>query len=235
MIGPAGLMASASAASVSNRTTPTPSSSSSKVTNRGAESCSTFIRVFIGSPDGSSMLPERSRTSDVPTVGLGTTVAVIATENGSPVSGTSTVSVPAAAVPAAPGVNSTHTRTSFSSNPSGSGDGTDAARTVKGAVTEAFAVTAVAPRTRRRRARAVGRSSTTSRNRIGSPGSGATCSTVSGSVSYGGGVTTEGSRQSFTSMDGDAPTHGSIGAPNWTVPSHGCRAWRMPLSSEVAD
>ena len=60
------------------------------------------------------MLPDLSSTSDVPTVGLGTTVAVIGTVNTSPVGFTVTVSVPVSVLPAAPGVYSTQTSRSCS-------------------------------------------------------------------------------------------------------------------------
>jgi hypothetical protein len=58
------------------------------------------------------MLPERSSTNDVATVGFGMTLASIGTTNVSPLAGTSTVSVPDASVPAAPGSNITQTKTS---------------------------------------------------------------------------------------------------------------------------
>ena len=129
------------------------------------------------------MLPDRSRTRDVPTVGFATTVAVTGTVKTSPVSVMVTVSVPESVEPALPGEYSTHTSRSLTSNPSGSSEVTEVASTVNGAVTEAVAVTGIQPRTRNRRARAVGRFSTTSRKRTGSPGTGDACSTDSGRVS----------------------------------------------------
>ena len=129
------------------------------------------------------MLPEVSSTREVPTLGFGTTVAVIGTVNTSPVGFTVTVRVPVSLLPATPGVYSTHTSRSCSPKPSGSGEVTEADSSVNGAVTVAVAVTVAQPRTRSRSARAVGSSSTTLTKLSAAGGAGATCSTVSGNVS----------------------------------------------------